>query len=436
MALIACGGVDALQNLLPSPLSGLSRPLPRRVQLAILGGVALVMAVLLLVVPAIRAHLAAPPEAAVAPPAPGTFRPTDEQWASLKIAPVEEMTFRAERVTDGKIANNDDTTTPVFSPFSGRVTKLFVKAGDHVDKGAPLLAIEASEFVQAQNDLISAAASLRKARSQLGLAQTNEKRQHELYEAKAGALKDWEQSKNDLAAAQSDVRSAEIALAAVRNRLRILGKSNDEIAALETARETVQQMGAEAIVSAPISGTVTQRQVGLGQYINSASNGASNPIFAIGNLSTLWLLANVRETDAPLMRLGAAVDVRVLAYPGRAFKAKLTYVAPAIDPNTHRLPVRAEVENPDGALKPEMFASFSISTGGDATAPAVPEDAIVYEGETARVWVARDDKSLELRQVRVGRISDGKVEVLAGLDPGAKVVTSGTVFIDRAAKGD
>jgi len=425
-----------LQDLLPSPLSRLSRPLPRRVQLAILGGAALAMAVLLLVVPAIRTHLGAPPEVAAAPPAPGTFRPTDAQWSSLKLAPVEEMTFRAERVTDGKIANNDDTTTPVFSPYSGRVTKLFVKAGDHVDKGDPLLAIEASEFVQAQNDLISAAAALRKARSQLNLAEINEKRQHELYDAKAGALKDWEQARADLAGAQSDFRSAGTALAAVRNRLRILGKSDAEIAALETARETVQQMGAEAVVTAPISGTVTQRQVGLGQYINSASNGASNPIFSIGNLSTLWLLANVRETDAPLMRLGAAVDVRVLAYPGRVFKAKLTYVAPAIDPNTHRLPVRAEVENPDGALKPEMFASFSISTGGDETAPAVPEDAVVYEGKTVRVWVARDDKSLELRQIRVGRSSDGKVEVLAGLVPGAKVVTSGAVFIDRAAKGD
>ncbi len=83
-----------------------------------------------------------------------------------------------------------------------------------------------------------------------------------------------------------------------------------------------------------------------------------------------------------------------------------------------------------------MFASFSIITGSDETAPAVPEDAVVYEGETARVWVARDDKTLELRRIRVGRISDGSVEVLAGLAPGDRIVTSGTVFIDRAAKGD
>lgn len=408
--------------------------MPLRLQLGILGGLAVLAVLALVIVPIVRSHFTAREvtEAATPALAPGTFRPTDAQWASLKFAPVEQMIFRAERVTDGKIANNDDTTTPVFSPYSGRVTKLFVKAGDHVNKGDPLLALAAAEFVQGQNDLISAIAALNTARSQVRLTTINEKRQHELYEAKAGALKDWQQAQADLESAKNNLRTAEIALAAVRNRLHILGNADDEISALETA----QKMGAEAIVAAPINGTVIQRQVGLGQYINSASNGGANPIFSIGNLSMVWLLANVRETDAPLMRLDEPVEVHVLAYPGRVFKAKISYVAPSVDPNTHRLPVRAEVENPDGALKPEMFARFSIITGDDATAPAVPEDAVVYEGETARVWVARDDKSLAVRDIRVGRISDGKVEVRAGLEPGEKVVTSGTLFIDRAAKGD
>lgn len=159
-------------------------------------------------------------------------------------------------------------------------------------------------------------------------------------------------------------------------------------------------MNPEAIVYAPIGGTVTQRQVGLGEYINSAASGASNPVFSIGDMSKVWLLANVHEADAPAMQLGQAVEVHVLAFPGRVFKAKPTYVAAAIDPNTHRLPVRAEVENPDGALKPEMFANFSIITGNAVTAPAVPEEAVIYEGQTARVWVAGKDKSLGLREIR------------------------------------
>jgi len=376
---------------------------------------------------------AAAAEARSSPATTRTFRPTDAQWESLKIAPVQLRTFQSERTTEGKIANDDDATTPVFSPYSGRVTKLFAKAGDEVKQGASLLAVEASEFVQGQNDLISAVSALNTARAQLDLAQTNEKRQHELYDTKGGALKDWQQSKVDLATAQGNFRSAEIALAAVRNRLRILGKSDAEIAAIEDAPDRLT-MDPEATVWAPIGGTVTQRQVGLGQYINSAANGASSPVFSIGDMSKVWLLANVREPDAPSMRVGEPVDVRVLAFPGRVFKAKLTYVAAAIDPGTHRLPVRAEVENPEGALKPEMFATFSIITGQAATVPAVPEAAVVYEGQTARVWVAGKDKTVGLRQIRPGRIQDGMVEVLADLQPGESVVTSGSLFIDRAAQ--
>ncbi len=418
-----------------SPLRRASRAFSRRAQIAVLAVVAVAAVAALILVPALRREFGAGDEARQEAPAlaPGTFRPTDAQWANFKIAPVREVTFRPERVTDGKIATDDDRTTPVFSPYSGRVTRLFVKAGDEVAKGAPLLAIVASEFVQGQNDLIAAVAAVNTARSQLKLAAINEKRQHELYEAKAGALKDWQQAQADLESARNTLRSAEIALAAVRNRLRILGKSDREIAALETA----QRMDPEAIVTAPISGTVIQRQVGLGQYINSTAQGASTPIFSIGDLSVVWLVANVREEDAPLMHLGAPVEVRVLAYPGRTFKAKLTYVAPSVDPNTHRLTVRAEVENPDGELKPEMFASFSIITGGAVTAPAVPQEAVIYEGDAARVWVAHDDKTLSLQPIRVGRIgAGGMVEVLAGLAPGEKVVTSGSLFIDRAAQGD
>lgn len=373
------------------------------------------------------------PDAPKPAAAPGTFRPTAAQWASLSIEPVQHLTFHASRETDGKIAINDDTTTPVFSPYSGRVTELFVRAGDEVEAGAPLLRVAASEFVQGQNDLLSALQALNTARAQLRLTTQNEERQRALYEANtAGALKDWQQAQTDLEAARSAARTAEIALAAVRNRLHILGKNDAEIAALETT----PRMDPEAIVRAPIGGTILQRQVGLGQYINSATNGAANPIFSIGNLSTVWLVANVRELDAPLMRRGEAVEVRVLAYPGRVFRAKLAHVAPSVDPNTRRLLVRAEVENPDGALKPEMFASFRIITGADSLAPAIPEAAVVYEGEAARVWVAGSDKSLAARAIRVGRISDGQVEVLAGLRPGEMVVTSGSLFIDRAAKGD
>jgi membrane fusion protein, heavy metal efflux system len=366
----------------------------------------------------------------VVPDADGAFRPSDTQWASLRFAQVRQVAFRDERATDGKIAINEDTTTPVFSPYSGRVSKLIARPGDLVERGAPLFAIEASEFVQGQNDLITAVAGVEKARSRLLLAQTAEKRQRDLQAIRGGALKDLEQAQSDLVGAQGDLRSAEIALAAVRNRLRILGRSEDEIA----QHEKQDRIGAEVIVSAPIGGTIIQRRVGLGQYINV---GANDPIFTVGNLSTVWLIANVRESDAPKMKVGAAVEVAVLAFPGRVFNAKLAYVAPALDPNTRRLPVRAEIQNTGRELLPEMFASFRIVSGNDRLMPAVPVDAIVYEGANARVWIARpDSKTVVSRDITVGDTINGLVEVRKGLAVGETVVTSGTLFIDRAARRD
>jgi membrane fusion protein, heavy metal efflux system len=366
---------------------------------------------------------------------PNSFRPTETQWKSLKIVPVELKLFQDAHTTDGKIANDDDTTTPVFSPYSGRVTKLFAKAGDEVKAGDPLATVEATELVQAQNDLITAVAGLNTAQAQLNLAQTTEKRQHELYDSKGAPLKDWQQSKVDLATAEGTFRSNQIALAAVRNRLRILGKSDVEIKGIEDAPDALN-LSPEAMVFAPIGGTVTLRQVGVGQYINSAANGGSSSIFSIGDMTKVWLLANVREEDAPAMRLGEPVEVHVLAFPGRKFDAKLTYVASSIDPNTHRLPVRAEVENPDGALKPEMFANFSIIIGNAVSSPGVPESAVIYEGDKARVWIAGRDKTLELREIRTGWTQDGLVQILSGVQAGEQVVTSGSLFIDRAASGD
>ena len=414
----------------------LPRSLPRGVQLLIVATIALV-AILLFGPSSVTSWLTARPNAAEAQSAasPNSFRPTDAQWQSLKIVRIELKLFQNQHSTDGKIANDDDTTTPVFSPYSGRVTKLFAKAGDQVKAGAPLLALDATELVQAQNDLITAASAFNTAQAQVNLAQTTEKRQHDLYDSKGAPLKDWQQSQVDLSSARGTFRSAQIALAAVRNRLRILGKSDADIAAIENAPDALS-LSPEAIVYAPIDGTVIQRNVGLGQYINSGANGGSSPIFSIGDMTKVWLLANVHEEDAPSMRLGELVEVHVLAFPGRKFDAKLTYVAASIDPSTHRLPVRAEVENPDRTLKPEMFANFSIIVGNALTAPAVPEEGVIYEGDKARVWIAGKDKTLALREIRPGWIQDGMVEALSGLQAGEQVVTSGSLFIDRAAQGD
>lgn len=346
------------------------------------------------------------------PPPPGTFRATAQQMKTLTVAPVGTHGFVSEERTEGKIAINGDRSTPLFSPYSGRVSRVIAGLGDVVKQGAPLAAVEATEFVQVQNDLNTAVA-------QVKLAHINETRKHALYDAKGGSLQDWQQ-------AQADLTAAETALDAVRNRLRILGRTDAQIAGLENSKG----MSPVAMLTAPIAGVVVDRQVGPGQFLQS---GSSTPVFTIADPSSVWLLANVRESDAGLVQIGQTVEVRVPAYPARVFKARVTYVAAIIDSNTHRLPVRAEIDNHDGALKPEMFASFRILTSDATESPAVPEMAVVYEGSTAHVWVVAGDGLLSLRPIRTGRLNDGLIEVLDGLKPGEQVITKGGLFIDQVA---
>ena len=361
----------------------------------------------------------------------GVFYPTPAQWATLTVEPVQQRVFQSEHVTEGKIAVDEDRSTPIFSPYAGRVIKLFVKPGDTVTVGQPLFTVQAADMVQAQNDFISAATALNKARSAQNLAQIIDKRQRLLYEGKAVPLKEVQNARAALDAAENDVRSAEVALEATRNRLRILGKTDQEI----TDFQEKGTIDPATLITAPIAGTIVQRKVGPGQYVGS---GSTDPVFIIGDLSTVWVVAFIRETEAPIVHVGQQIYFTVLAYPDRSFPATISYVAAALDPTTRRLLVRATVNNDAGLLKPEMFASVKVLSGESDKAVAVPRDAIIYEGEAARVWVVRDkdsEKAIELRRIKVGLTNGSMVEVLKGLAPGDSVVTKGSLFIDRVAAG-
>ena len=356
------------------------------------------------------------------------YTPTPAEWASLTIEPVTERTFRAEHVTEGKVAVDEDRSTPVFSPYAGRVTKLLARPGDRVTQGQPLFVIEAADTVQAQNDFIAAMTGLNKARSALDLAQLQHKRAKDLFEGKAVPLKDYQQAEATLIQTQNDLRSTQTALEAARNKLRILGLTDEAIS-------TFQEKGRinpETTIFSPISGTVVQRKIGPGQYVNS---GASDPVFVIGDLSAVWLTAFVRETDAASVSVGQEIAFNVLALSGHPLKARINYVAAAIDPATRRLLVRATIDNKDGLLKPEMFANVTIYSAGDHPAVGVPRQALIYEGDQVRVWVAHEDKSIELRQIKPGLTNGDLVEVDGNLKPGEQIVTKGSLFIDRAASG-
>jgi len=416
------------------PAFGLSPLYQSLIVLALAGLGLLAIFVVIPILTAGRGNLAASQSATPAPVPSGYFKPTAEEWDELTIAPVREMPFPAVSETEGTIAPADDATTQVFSPYTGRVTAVYPTVGDTIVKGAPLFAIDGTEYAQAQNDIATAEQTLAAARVQLHVTTVN--RQHLLALLKAGgaAAKDVAQSAADLSAAQVAVSNGETAVALVRSRLRVLGFSDAEIAhiAKSDPRTTLHT---SIVVPAPITGIVTQRGVGVGQNVDSAANGASNALFTITDLSRVFLVAAVPETSIASVHVGDPVTVKMLAFPGRTFAANVTYIAPMVDATTHRIMVRAEVSNPEIALKPGMFGSMTIQTSDGERHPGVPEDAVIFEGDSARVWITGPNRTLALRAITVAPTVDGIVPVLAGVAAGDHVVTTGSIFIDRAASG-
>lgn len=368
-----------------------------------------------------------PAPAAAATRNPGEFRLNDAEMRALRIEPVATLAFRPERVAEGRIAINDDRATPMFAPYTGRVTRAFARVGDRVEAGAPLYEIETPDVTAAANDLLTALDNVQKTRSALDQARREDARQASLLSARAASQRDVEQARAAVATAEAEARSATSALDAARDRLRVLGRSPAEVAQIEQNR----QVSGLITVTAPLAGTVTQRRVGPGQWLQA---GQGEPVFTIADLSTVWLVAQVRELDAPLIRVGQPVQVEVGALPGRGFEAQLVRSAAGLDPVTRRLTVMAEVRDPEGLLRPEMFATFRISVGEPREAPAVPVSAAIFRGAEAHVWVALPDNRFALRRIEPGMRQEGMIEARAGLNAGERLVTAGALFIDRASR--
>jgi cobalt-zinc-cadmium efflux system membrane fusion protein len=405
----------------------------RRGAVWVLGGLAgLAVVLALLAAGPLRAavgrwqHTESPrPPVAVVASDPNVITVDDRQLQRMKLELVQVRPFQIEKRAVGRIAFNEDRTTPVFTAYAGRMVRLLAGPGDDVQPGSPLAQIDTPDLVQAENDFINAGSGLRKARNQVELARRVAARDTELFAAQAIAAKDVEQAQSDLRNAEHDLRAAEGTYAATRDRLRVFGKTDADATRLEEHRQVDPHM----VLASPIAGTVTARKVGPGQYVKPDN---PDPLFTIADLSTMWLLAQVAEADISLVHAGQLVEVQVAAYPGDLFRARVTNVGAAVDPVTRRVSVRAEIANPGQKLKPDMFASFRIMTGTQVQSTAVPVTAVVRDGEQAAVWVVSEPQRLTRRAVTLGIEQGGVVQVLTGLHPGEQVVVDGGIFLSNA----
>jgi membrane fusion protein, heavy metal efflux system len=341
---------------------------------------------------------------------------TEKQVNSLKIAPVGQATFEVQRSAVGNIDFNQNMLVQVFTPNPGRIIATYANVGDRVQKGQLLFTVDSPDLVQAISNLIQAAGVL-------ALQNANLKRLTETLRGGGGAQKDVDQAK-------SDQQTAEGSLRAARDAARIFGKTDDEMDQIIRERKADSVL----VVRSPITGQVTQRTAAPGLFVQPGNAPAP---FTVADTSTMWMLANVVESDAPLFRVGQPIQVRVAAYPNRVFDGVITVLGAQIDPATRRLWVRSEIKDPDNLLRAGMFANFTISISAPIQAPAVPNSAVVREGDgSMSVWVTTDRKHFEKRTVKIGLQQDGMTQILEGLEPGELAVTEGAVFVsNRAAAG-
>jgi len=359
---------------------------------------------------------------------PDFVRVNADQLHQLSVVPVTTDRFSIQKLAVGQIAFNEDMSTVVLSPFSGRVTRLIAKIGDEVKRGDPLFEIDSPEVVQAQTDLIAALHGLEKSKSQLALAKRVMDRQSGLMTDKATSQRELDSARNDFAAAESDLATAQGTLMAARNKLRVIvGRDKAEVERLERERSVNPLI----TINAPIDGTVVGRKVGPGQYVRSD---VADALYSISDLSTMWLKANVPETEIANVRVGQEIEVRVTALPDRMFNARISAIGAASDTATRRIVVRSEIPNPDRLLRADMFANFKITIGGGEPAPIVPIEAVIRDGSEAAVWIVREPMLFHRRKVKLGLERAGRVQILEGLAAGEQVVGRGAVFVDNESR--
>jgi membrane fusion protein, heavy metal efflux system len=335
-----------------------------------------------------------------------------QEFAKFKVEPVQEHDFKIQREAVGNIDFNQEMSVQVFAPFPGRIISLFAKAGDDVQKGAALFTIDSPDLVDAESKLISVAGTLNVTTRAL-------ERAKQLFEVQGASQKDLDQ-------AGADQQTAEGALRASRDSLRIFGKTDAEMDRIISERKVDSVL----TVHSPIAGRVTARNAAPGQF---AQPGNAPAPYTVADISTVWMLANVPETDFPFLQLGEEVAVDVKAYPGRLFRATIVNIGASVDLNTRRVLVRSEIRDPKHELRPGMFATFLIRTNKTTRSPAVPFAGVVREGDgTMTVWVTTDNQHLVKRTVKVGLQQEGLDQIVEGLAAGERVATDGALFLSNA----
>ena len=329
----------------------------------------------------------------------------------LKFGSAGTHEFQVLKTAVGTIDFNENMLVQVFSQYPGKILKAFYNIGDDVKQGDILFTIDSPDLLQAESNLLAAAGVLELQRKTLARV--------------TGLLKAGGSAQRDVDQSTSDQQTAEGNFKAAKDAVRIFGKTDADIDQVVNNRKVESTL----VVPSPISGRVVARSAAPG-FLTQPGN-APAP-FQVADISTMWMIANVIESDAPAYKLGQPVEVTVTAYPDKVFKGHVTNIGSIIDPNSHRQLVRSEIDDPDHLLRSGMYASFVIRVGDAMRSVAVPSEGVVREGDgTMSVWVTTDNRHFVKRTVTTGIRQDNWVQIIDGLREGETVVTDGAVFLSN-----
>lgn len=304
-----------------------------------------------------------------------------------ELASLRKLTQTVRAV--GRIVPDERRVYTITPKFEGWVDKLYVTAtGDVVKAGQPLFEAYSPELISAQREYAIATQSLASMQNATPEAQEGMQR---LAEASLTRLKSWDISENDL---------------------QRLSKSG------EVSRTLAYR--------SPVLGIVLEKAALKGMRFMPGEM-----LYKIADLSTVWIMADVFEQDIGLIKVGQTVKVRLDAFPGREFKTRVAYIYPTLNEQTRTLPVRMEMANPDGLLRPGMFAQVElVAPSNKNNVVTVPDSAVIHSGQRAIILVELGQGLYEARDVKLGRHADDYIEVTEGIAAGEKVVVSANFLID------
>jgi len=334
------------------------------------------------------------------------FTVPKDQMSHVQVVTVQQETFPVVLRLPGSVAYNAFKTTPVITQVSGPVTKVLVYPGQMVRAGQPMLYVSSPDFAQLRSNYL-------KAHDAYTLAETNLKRDQDLYTHHAVAQMDLLQAQSARNQAMADLQASEQAL-------QVIGISDPGKLAEGPVSSTIS-------VLSPVSGEVVDRMVQPGQVIQAGST----QVFTVSNMSTVWVLVNVYQNDLSYIHLGDHVTVKTDAFPV-TFHGRISYISPSLDSDTRTLKVRIVTANPHGMLKKDMYVTAVVQSG-KVKALTVPNDAVLRNDVNEPfVYVVSGTNQFARRLVTIGHSENGQTQILSGLKAGDRVAGNGSLFLQFA----